>query len=1021
MSPRSALLSHTSLRTGPVSSHQNIDPNNAIVDTRGKRRKSRTKGSRRELALEVGRPSALSQLVDVDISRKDPRDEVMRLREILKTVEKHAIMEAKRATELQRANLEAQHRARILHENKLAAEQAADKANQEKRLYQFQLDTAQKEIERSQEAVRRIEKQRDEAEAEAARARDKARKLREEKLMLAAREEGRRMGFEAGFEHARAERQMHAARTKKPPIDPKPTHKRRSSMEPAPSVRVDKGKGKERAYSQQDNDSPPHDPPPNNTRRQNPPVRESIRGRDDDIISSPDSPVMSVSQLPLRNLPPTSRLSQAGPSQSSPLRPFKPPTETHSEPSEPSEPPVNHHRSPTPQKLQQQFQEQQQAPRPPSVRSTDIVTWSVTVPTPNEIVSNANESPHHNVATVPRDQWVTAQKRLDMPTPENMPPQLTLPPRDPPPNNQAKTMQKVVRLPLIQRASFKQAASWYRSLSLRKKAKPVTDPVNEKPPSKTVPTPTTTPMSAPLYNESQPHAAVDEPIASAEMYGQPPQPPISWYQANRPIAPPAASSVRSQDFAYGRRRRGSDAMSMSTRVSEFDLLSTPYIPAQSVKSGKEGVKRVKEPKDNYLGVIKEDPSSRGNTPSTDRYNHGAYPPVEQMQTIPQPNFGQPSLHQQPSYGTLASSVQGKRHSRRPPPPTITVPDPDEELEPFGVAYARHNRSQSMPSGYTGGADIGRRPSRISEKTTPDTSIVIDVVPPSGMAPDIVQSPPHTGVNHLSPYHVYRPPSQASQRMAAMKSVTSLHTQGGSRLEPPSASTPAEHPMSVADPRSKSSQSYTNYDQHQPQVPLRQPPTSSPAPSRAAGNQYAQDNSSNYTLQQQHEYLPQQTQVQSSRAHSRASGQYYRDQTPSQTPYQQQQFLPPSSQALPPQPRPESVRSYASRRPNESLRPKKSQSSFVLHNPDPDMSASPSQLPNNASGLHLEHPKMMQRQKSSTSLRSVGSYSKYDPTEYVDPAFWSANGPGELIQPHGAGTSIYNGQERRSKYSSSLRT
>lgn len=74
-------------------------------------------------------------------------------------------------------------------------------------------------------------------------------------------------------------------------------------------------------------------------------------------------------------------------------------------------------------------------------------------------------------------------------------------------------------------------------------------------------------------------------------------------------------------------------------------------------------------------------------------------------------------------------MQNKRHSRRPPPPSIAVPDPEQELEPFGVAYARHNRSQSMPNAYPGGADLARRPSRISEKTTPDTSIVIDVVPP----------------------------------------------------------------------------------------------------------------------------------------------------------------------------------------------------------------------------------------------------------------------------------------------------
>ncbi|PPQ88959.1 hypothetical protein CVT25_005058 [Psilocybe cyanescens] len=1020
MSPRSAILSHSSLRTGPVSSHHVVvDPNNAIVDTRGQRRK-RSNGNRRQLALEVGRPSALSQLVDVDISRKDPRDEVMRLREILKTVEKHAVMEAKRATELQRANLEAQHRAQILNENKLAAEQEAARANQEKRLFQFQLDSAQKEIERSQQAVKAIEKQRDEAEADAARARAKARKLHEQKLMLTAREEGRRLGFEAGFEHARTERKMNAVKTKKPL---KPAI-RPSTAEPAPSIRVDKGKGKERAYSQRDNDTTYPDRHPIVTQHQPPPSGQSLRGRDDDVTPSPDSPVMSVSQLPLRNLPPPIAPSmEAGPSHSSPLRPFRPPTETHSEPSEQGRPPTTQQPppttqqpAPTPQQLHQQLR--QQSRRPPSIRSTssEVERWSVTVPAPSQINNNINESPYRNVSAVPRDQWVTAAKHLDMPTPpppqfpRGMPPQMTLPPRNAIPNNQTRTTPtKAVRLPLLSRPSFKQqAASWYRSLSLRKKAKPVIDPAEE--PPHTTPTPAAAPTSAPLntaltmYNESQPRTGTEPPTSAeaAVMYGQPPPPPMSWYQIKQPSIPPAPS-VRSQDYAYGRRRPTSDNMSVSTRVSQFDLLSTPFIAAQSVKSGKEGGKRVREPKDNYLGVIKEDPSSRGNTPSTDRYFPNGAVPGEQMRPMAQPNFGQPSLHQQPSYGTLASSIQTKRHSRRPPPPGIAVPDPDDVLEPAGAAYARHIRGHSMPQAQAyPGADLARRPSRISERTTPDTSIVIDVVPPSGMAPDVVNSPPHTGVNHLSPYHTYRPPSQASQRVAAMQSVTSLRTQGGTRVEPPTASTLVERPGSVADSRRKSRQSYASYsDPPQSQFQPRPPSVSSRAPSRAAGSQYVQDA---YTPQQQQQYLPQQQQQQqqgySSRAPSRASGQYFRENTPSQTPYQQQQHLPPAQAHA----RPESVRSSASKNP--VLRPMKSQASFVLHNPDPDMTPSPAAAVA-PSGLHLEHP-AMQRQKSSTSLRSVGSYARYDPNEYVDPAFWPADGPGAFIQPQqGAGSSIRN--------------
>jgi hypothetical protein len=49
------------------------------------------------------------------------------------------------------------------------------------------------------------------------------------------------------------------------------------------------------------------------------------------------------------------------------------------------------------------------------------------------------------------------------------------------------------------------------------------------------------------------------------------------------------------------------------------------------------------------------------------------------------------------------------------------------LEPFGVAYNRGAAANGYQS-YQG-STLNRRPSRISEKTTPDTSIAIDVVPP----------------------------------------------------------------------------------------------------------------------------------------------------------------------------------------------------------------------------------------------------------------------------------------------------
>ena len=45
-------------------------------------------------------------------------------------------------------------------------------------------------------------------EAAAARAREKARKYQQERLVAVAKEEGRNLGFEAGLNHAKKEREM---------------------------------------------------------------------------------------------------------------------------------------------------------------------------------------------------------------------------------------------------------------------------------------------------------------------------------------------------------------------------------------------------------------------------------------------------------------------------------------------------------------------------------------------------------------------------------------------------------------------------------------------------------------------------------------------------------------------------------------------------------------------------------------------------------------------------------------------
>ncbi|KIM36733.1 hypothetical protein M413DRAFT_448874 [Hebeloma cylindrosporum] len=898
VSPRSALLSHSSLQTAPADEQST---GGALVDSGRQLRKRSTNAStghrrKRGTGMELANQSALSQLLEVDTSRKNPRDEVMRLREILKTVERQAVAETRRTRELERANQEALRRVRLLNESNLAVQLEAAKTAQELRLYQLRLDNAQKEIESTQDAVKKIERERDEAEAEAARARAKARKLHQEKIAAVAREEGRRLGFEAGFEYARHESQAITAR--------RPPPARQNLIENGP---IDKGK--RRARDQEDFQPIPETPPP----------------RQHYINESPQTLAMSPSQLPLRGLPEMDLPRdpppmQAGPSHGTPLRPFEPYPESDR----------GYHHPPPPLPMYPPQQQQHTRSKTPSIRR-----WSVEIPTQEELSHDYNtvENPNEIIKNLPREQWVTAQKHHELRGPppafpgNHPPPLLPHPPKPsskraslPPPTKAIKFPK--MKGPLLAKTK-EQAASWYRSLSIRKKNKPVIDPI----PEESVDTPTTGgPRTGSTFNAgfSEPPTATTAdhpPVGEArEMYGAPPRSSSSWY-ATKQQPPIFAPSVKS---GYSR---------ASTRVSEFDLLATPDVPAQSMRSGKEGpAKRMRE-KDSYLSIIKEDPGSRGNTPERPQAL-GSMPRARtSSSSFGQPIFSQHSLQQQSSSGAIGSSAENKRNSRRPPPPAIAVPDPDAALQPAGVAYMRDgiNHYPSYPNG-----NLDRQPSRISQKTSPNTSqsIVIDVVPPSGLPPAVVNSPPHTGINHLSPYHTYQ--------VHPTQSLTSLHTQGGTRVQStaPAPSSPANRPGSAADSRHKSKQSLNNGFSH----PGSMAYPSSPRPSQ--------------------------------RPQPAASGHYF-----------------------PAAPRPESVRSGVSKK---MPKPRASQSSFVVVNPSPNQSPpSPppphvGQTPVGGGGLTLTAP--LHRMGSSTSLRSTGSYSRYNPAEYQDPAFWDVDGPGPSGAP-----------------------
>lgn len=784
MSPRSALLSQSSLQA-PTADARSSQATNEGGDA-GRQVRKRSTGSRRMRGMEVARPSTLAQLMDVDLSRKDPKDEVMRLREILKTVERHSVLEARRAKELERANQEAERRMQVFAENQLHEKQEALKAHQEVRLVQLQLQNAQEEIERKQREMRRVERQRDDAEAEAARAREKARKLHEQTVAAAAREEGRRLGFQAGFDYASQERRILAARRPaNPPAKRRTTPRRTDTVEShtvESHITAGSSKGKQRAVE--------HPPPSVNTsafrpsrsepqsqqysqyghpasqpslsERQPPPapvaqyyVPPSPAANDN--VPGPEDE-MSPSQLGLRSLPaydtyserPPSR--RSGPSQSTPHRRFAPPPEVEPDREEP--PPAPDQYPPPPNQYLAAAHE------PPQLKTPAIEVYEIEMPSAEQLnreYSFSQENSSEAIPNMPREQWVPAATFHER-RGTRAPPALKLPPSQPQPWRPAPKPQqqpaKSVKFPnILSRPSLlktkEQASSWYRSLSWRKKSKPVIDPIPEE---------GTTPISAgpftgSTYDDSQPPTATDPPdtAESQGMYGGPHPPRGSWYQAKQPLIPPnGPASMRS---GYTRVRAISDAASVSTRVSQFDLLATPHPnapPAMSVRSGKEGARKLKE-KESYLSAIIEDPASRNNTPS-----RAPRPSEENMRSmasvLSQPNFGNHPVQQQASYGTLDGTVsawtrvaiprersadlnvtqaQNNRRQRRMPP-AIAVPDPDQELEPFGVAYNRG----AVANGYQpyAGADLNRRPSRISERTTPDTSIGIDIVPPVSFTP-----------------------------------------------------------------------------------------------------------------------------------------------------------------------------------------------------------------------------------------------------------------------------------------------
>jgi len=130
---------------------------------------------------------------------RDSASSSKKLNSLLVLTSERLDKEIRRANDAERRTSEAIALARSANEAKLIAERDATRVNEELRMYKLQYDNAQREIFKAQELIDQIEAERQDAEAAAARARSTARKLKEQNLIIMAREEGRQLGYQEGL------------------------------------------------------------------------------------------------------------------------------------------------------------------------------------------------------------------------------------------------------------------------------------------------------------------------------------------------------------------------------------------------------------------------------------------------------------------------------------------------------------------------------------------------------------------------------------------------------------------------------------------------------------------------------------------------------------------------------------------------------------------------------------------------------------------------------------------------------
>lgn len=131
-------------------------------------------------------------------------------RKFLRTALARLDNETLRAQKAEQHALEIAQRFKVISDGHRQLQGELARVNEELRLYKVEYSNAQRELDRGRDILRTLEAQRDEAEARAAKDRTTARRLKEEQLMIRAREEGRKAGYaeglRRGLEQARFDR-----------------------------------------------------------------------------------------------------------------------------------------------------------------------------------------------------------------------------------------------------------------------------------------------------------------------------------------------------------------------------------------------------------------------------------------------------------------------------------------------------------------------------------------------------------------------------------------------------------------------------------------------------------------------------------------------------------------------------------------------------------------------------------------------------------------------------------------------